>query len=163
LVVVNENAGMTVANKSVAAVPPRAAKGKPRIGTALGLKSMDTPALISAANAGLSWNMVKRFLDATGLSRQQLATYLGIPGRTLARRREAGALNQRESEKLLRLAEIWEAAFDLFDGDEAETRTWILAPAFGLGNVAPLNCARTEFGGREVRALIGRIADGVFS
>lgn len=124
---------------------------------------MDVPTLINAARAGLSWNSVKRFLGATGLSQQQLAAYLDIPERTFARRREAGALDQRESEKLLRLAEIWEAAVDLFDGDEARTRAWLVTPAFGLGNVAPIDYARTEFGGREVRALIGRIADGVFS
>jgi|SRR6185437_8103516 len=155
---------MAVAHKSVAAfVPPRAAKTRPRIGTTLGLKSMDVPALISAAKAGLSWNSVKRFLRATGLNQQQLADYLDVPERTFARRRETGALDRRESEKLLRLAEIWEAALELFDGDEARTRAWLVAPAFGLGNVAPIEYARTEFGGREVRALIGRIADGVFS
>ena len=155
---------MALANKSVAAyVPPRAPKGRPRIGTSLGLKSMDVPTLINAANAGLSWKSVKRFLAVTGLSQQQLANYLDIPERTFARRRETGALDRRESEKLLRLAEIWEAALDLFDEDDARTRAWLLAPAFGLGNVAPIEYARTEFGGREVRALIGRIADGVFS
>lgn len=155
---------MNMANKSVAAfVPPRAPKARPRIGTTLGLKSMDVPTLINAARAGLSWNSVKRFLAATGLSQQQVANYLDIPERTFARRRETGALDRRESEKLLRLAELWEAALDLFDGDEVRTRAWLLAPAFGLGNVAPIDYARTEFGGREVRALIGRIADGVFS
>jgi putative toxin-antitoxin system antitoxin component (TIGR02293 family) len=155
---------MALANKSAAAfAPPLGSKVKPRIGTTLGLKSMDVPTLINAARAGLSWNSVKRFLVATGLSQQQLANYLDIPERTFARRRETGALDRRESEKLLRLAELWEAALDLFDGDEVRTRAWLLAPAFGLGNVAPIHYARTEFGGREVRALIGRIADGVFS
>lgn len=155
---------MAVVHKPVAAfVPSRAPKPRPRIGTTLGLKSMDVPTLINAARAGLSWNSVKRFLGATGLSQQQLASYLDIPERTFARRRETGALDRRESEKLLRLAEIWEAALDLFDGDEARTRGWLVAPTFGLGNVAPIDYARTEFGGREVRALIGRIADGVFS
>jgi len=124
---------------------------------------MDIPALIDASRTGLSWNSVTRFLGATGLSQQQLAKYLDIPERTFARRRETGALDRRESEKLLRLAEIWDAALDLFDGDDARTRGWLLAPAFGLGNVPPIDYARTEFGGREVRALIGRIADGVFS
>lgn len=153
-----------MANKSIAAlVPSRAPRIKSRIGTTLGLKSMDVPTLISAAKAGLSWNAVKKFLGATGLSQQQLANYLDIPERTFARRRETGALDRRESEKLLRLAEIWEAALDLFDEDDARTRAWLVAPAFGLGNVAPIDYARTEFGGREVRALIGRIADGVFS
>jgi len=155
---------MTVAPKSVAAlVPSPAPKGRSRIGATLGLKSMDVPTLIRAANAGLSWNAVKRFLGATGLNQQQLAGYLDIPDRTFARRREAGALDGRESEKVLRLAEIWDAALDLFDGDEARTRGWLVAPAFGLGNAAPIDYARSEFGGREVRALIGRIADGIFS
>ena len=155
---------MALEYKSVAAfVPSRVTKGKPRIGTTLGLKSMDAPSLIRATSAGLSWNAVTRFLGATGLSQSQLASYLDIPARTFARRREAGALDRRESEKLLRLAEIWEAALDLFDGDDARTRAWLVAPAFGLGNVAPIDYAQTEFGGREVRALIGRIADGVFS
>ena len=155
---------MALANKSVAAfVPSPAPKGRPRIGATLGLKSMDVPALIKATSAGLSWNSVKKFLAATGFNQQQLANYLDIPERTFARRRETGALDRRESEKLLRLAEIWEAGLDLFDGDEARTREWLVAPAFGLGNVAPIDYARTEFGGRELRALIGRLADGVFS
>ena len=124
---------------------------------------MDVPTLIKAASAGLSWNSVKKFLGATGFSQKQLANYLDIPERTFARRRETGSLDRRESEKLLRLAEIWEAGLDLFDGDETRTREWLVAPAFGLGNVSPLDYARTEFGGREVRALIGRIAGGVFS
>ncbi|MGB6157752.1 MAG: antitoxin Xre-like helix-turn-helix domain-containing protein, partial [Acidobacteriaceae bacterium] len=136
---------MAVAHKSVAAfVPPHAAKAKPRIGTTLGLKSMDVPTLIKAASAGLSWNSIKRFLGATGLNQQQLADYLDIPERTFARRRETGALDRRESEKLLRLAEIWEAALELFDGDDARTRAWLVAPAFGLGNVSPIDYARTE-------------------
>jgi putative toxin-antitoxin system antitoxin component (TIGR02293 family) len=155
---------MAVTNKSVPApILSPSAKGKSRIGSTLGLKSMDVPTLINAARAGLSWNSVKRFLGATGLSQQQLAVYLDIPERTFARRRETGALDRRESEKLLRLAEIWEAALDLFDADEARTHAWLVTPAFGLGNVSPIDYARTEFGGREVRALIGRIADGVFS
>lgn len=155
---------MALANKNVAAfVPPLAVKAKPRIGATLGLKSMDVPTLIGAAKAGLPWSGVKKFLVATGLSQQQLASYLDVPERTFARRREAGAFDSRESEKLLRLAEIWDAALDLFDGDGARTLSWLVAPAFGLGNIPPIDYARTEFGGREVRSLIGRIADGVFS
>jgi putative toxin-antitoxin system antitoxin component (TIGR02293 family) len=109
---------MALSNKTVAAfVPSRAVKTRSRIGTALGLKSMDVSTLIRAASVSLSWTSVKKFLGATGLNKQQLAIYLGIPERTFARRREAGAFDQHESKPLLRLAEIWEAALDLFDGD----------------------------------------------
>ena len=155
---------MAQASKArTAFVPPRPVKAKARIGASLGLKSTDVSTLIHAAQAGLTWTAVRKFLEATGLSQQQLATYLNVPERTFARRRETGAFERTESEKLLRLAEIWDAALDLFDGDGTRTLSWILTPAFGLGNVSPIDYAQTEFGGREVRALIGRLADGVFS
>lgn len=134
-----------------------------RIGKALGLKSMGTPSLMQAVQSGLSWNAVRKFLDFMGLSQQELAKYLTIPERTFARRREAGIFDRRESEQLLRLAEISQAALELFDGDAAATRTWLTSPVRGLGNARPIDFAQSEFGAREVRDLIGRLADGVFS
>lgn len=134
-----------------------------RIGKALGLKSMETPSLMQAVKSGLSWNAVHKFLDITGLSQQDLAKYLTISGRTFGRRREAGTFDRRESEQVLRLAEISQEALDLFDGDTVATRTWLTCPVSGLGNARPIDFAQSEFGAREVRNLIGQLADGVFS
>jgi putative toxin-antitoxin system antitoxin component (TIGR02293 family) len=134
-----------------------------RIGKVLGLKSMATTSLMLAAKSGLSWTSVRKFLDLTGLSQQDLAAYLVIPERTFARRRERGAFDRRESEQLLRLAEISQAALELFDGDTAAARTWLTSPVRGLGNARPIDFAQSEFGAREVRDLIGRLGDGVFS
>jgi putative toxin-antitoxin system antitoxin component (TIGR02293 family) len=106
---------------------------------------------------------VRKFLDIIGLSQQDLAKYLAIPERTFARRRETGTFDRRESEQLLRLAEISQAALELFDGDTEATRTWLTSPVRGLGNARPIDFAQSEFGAREVRDLIGRLADGVFS
>jgi putative toxin-antitoxin system antitoxin component (TIGR02293 family) len=124
---------------------------------------METPSLMQAAQSGLSWNAVRKFLDIIGLSQQDLAKYLAIPERTFARRRETGTFDRRESEQLLRLAEISQAALELFDGDTEATRTWLTSPVRGLGNARPIDFAQSEFGAREVRDLIGRLADGVFS
>jgi putative toxin-antitoxin system antitoxin component (TIGR02293 family) len=156
---------MSIATKTIATfVPAVTAKTESRIGKTLGLKSMDASSLIDAAAAGLSWRAVKRFLDATGLTQQELANYLGIPERTFARRREAGAFDRRESEQLLRLAEIWEAALELFDGDAARTHSWLTSKRrLSLGGARPIDYANNEFGAREVRALIGRLEDGVIS
>jgi putative toxin-antitoxin system antitoxin component (TIGR02293 family) len=134
-----------------------------RIGKALGLKSMETPSLMQALKSSLSWNAVHKFLDITGLSQQDLAKYLTISVRTFGRRREAGIFDRRESERLLRLAEIYQAALELFDDDTAATRNWLTSPVRGLGNAHPIDFAQSEFGAREVRNLIGRVADGVFS
>jgi putative toxin-antitoxin system antitoxin component (TIGR02293 family) len=84
-------------------------------------------------------------------------------GRTFARRRQAGAFGRRESEQVLRLAEISHAALQLFDDDIAAARTWLASPVRGLGNARPIDFAQSEFGARDVRDLIGRLADGVFS
>lgn len=156
---------MAVATKTIATfVPAITTKVKPRIGKTLGLKSMDVPVLINAAATGLSWNAVRKFLDATGLTQQELAHYLDIPERTFARRREAGAFDRRESEQLLRLAEIWEAALELFDGDAARTHSWFTSKRrLSFGGARAIDYAKNEFGAREVRALIGRLEDGVIS
>jgi putative toxin-antitoxin system antitoxin component (TIGR02293 family) len=74
-----------------------------------------------------------------------------------------GAFDRRESEQLLRLVEIYEAALDLFDGDAVATRNWLTRPVRGLNNASPIDYAESEFGAREVRDLIGRLEDGVFS
>ena len=118
---------------------------------------------MKAARRGLSWAAVRRFLIYTGLSPQDIAQYLGIPGRTFARRREAGIFGSRESEQLLRLAEIYQATLNLFDEDGNSTLAWLTSPARGLGNARPIDLARSEFGAREVRDLIGRLTDGAFS
>jgi putative toxin-antitoxin system antitoxin component (TIGR02293 family) len=155
---------MAVATKRVATfVPAITAKPAPRLGKVFGLKSMDVHSLMNVVDSGLSWASVRKFLDLTKLTQQELSAYLNLPERTFARRREAGAFDRRESEQLLRLAEIWEAALDLFEGDAARTHSWLTTPAFGLGNVRPIVFAKSEFGAREVRNLIGRVVDGVFS
>lgn len=156
---------MAIATKTIATfVPAVTARTESRIGKSLGLKSMDAPSLINAVATGLSWSAVKKFLDATGLTQQELANYLGIPERTFARRREAGAFDRRESEQLLRLAEIWEAALGLFDGDAARTHSWLTSKRrLSLGGARAIDYAKNEFGAREVRALIGRLEDGVIS
>jgi putative toxin-antitoxin system antitoxin component (TIGR02293 family) len=148
--------------KSIATFVPSATHiAGTRIGKALGLKSMETSSLMQIAESGLSWSAVRKFLNLIGLSQQDLAKYLIIPERTFARRREAGAFGRRESEQVLRLAEISQAVLDLFDGDRAATRIWLTSPVRGLGNVRPIDFAQSEFGAREVRDLIGRLADGV--
>ena len=68
-----------------------------------------------------------------------------------------------ESERMGRLADIYEAAVDLFDGDHDAARRWLTSPAYGLGNACPIEFARSDAGALEVRNLIGRLSDGVFS
>jgi len=143
-------------------LPPHMA-GKCPPGRALGLKEMSLPSLIRLIDKGLAWSTVSAFARVSGFTQQELAAFLGIPARTFARRKHSGALDTAESERLLRLAEIFDATLDLFDGDKDGVRQWLTSPIRGLNNARPIDYARTELGAREVRNLIGRIGDGVFS
>jgi putative toxin-antitoxin system antitoxin component (TIGR02293 family) len=143
-------------------LPPHTER-KSSPGRILGLKVKTLPSLIRLINKGLPWSTVLAFARVSGFSQQQVADFLGLPARTFARRRHSGTLDRTESERLLRLAEIFDAALRLFDGDPDSARQWLISPVRGLDNAAPIDFARTELGAREVRNLIGRIEDGVFS
>jgi putative toxin-antitoxin system antitoxin component (TIGR02293 family) len=156
----------TTVRKSIAQfIPPSGSPKTVKIqpGRSLGLKQMPTPSLIKVISTGLRWSAVNSFLEESGFTQQQLAEYLGMPLRTFARRKEGGGLDENESERLLRLSEIYDAALDLHDGDKAEAREWLLSPVRGLNNDRPIDYARSDFGAREVRNLIGRLGHGVFS
>jgi len=93
----------------------------------------------------------------------RLAATIGIPERTLARRRVSRRLTPDESERLLRISAIFEDAVDLFEGDVPAAVNWLNTPRKLLGDRSPLAYARTETGAREVENLIGRLEHGIFS
>ena len=132
-------------------------------GRTLGLKEMNLPSLIRLLDSGLPWSTVPAFARVSGFSQQELAEFIGVPARTFARRRISGTLDPGESERLLRLAELFDAALSLFGGDHDGARQWLTSPVRGLNNARPIDYARTELGARELRNLIGRLEDGVFS
>jgi putative toxin-antitoxin system antitoxin component (TIGR02293 family) len=99
----------------------------------------------------------------SGLTLPRLGTVIGIPERTLARRKASGKLTTDESERLLRIAGIFEDAVNLFEGDVPAAMTWLTTPRKALGGRPPLSYARTEPGAREVEDLIGRLEHGIFS
>jgi putative toxin-antitoxin system antitoxin component (TIGR02293 family) len=56
------------------------------------------------------------YLDQGGrISRAELAAALGIPERTLARRKREGLLSSEESAKLVRLARVVQRAEEVFE------------------------------------------------
>jgi putative toxin-antitoxin system antitoxin component (TIGR02293 family) len=133
-------------------------------GASLGLRTTKTDELIHRIERGLSFQALQSLASVTGLPIRDLASVLGIPERTLARRNAAGKLAPEESERLLRIATVFEKAVGLFEGDVRAAVAWLTTPkkVFGGGRT-PLAYARTELGAREVEALIGRLEHGVFS
>lgn len=132
-------------------------------GASLGLTATQTVDLVRQIEAGLPYKALLSLAATSGLSVALIASTLGIPERTLARRKVAGRLAPNESERLLRVSTLFEKAVELFEGDVAGAVTWLTSSKRALGRRTPLAYSRTEPGAREVEDLIGRLEDGVFS
>lgn len=112
---------------------------------------------------GLPFAAIERLKELLGITLDDLAAHIAIPARTLAHRKSAGSLDALESDRLLRIARIFVQARAQFGGDDEAARAWLTGPQRALGARTPLEFASTEVGAREVEALLGRLAHGVFS
>lgn len=132
-------------------------------GHSIGLDLGSTDDLIARLKRGLPPSAFDRLKDELDLAADALADLTGVSTRTLARRKKrAEPLAPATSERLLRLARLYEIATDVL-GDEDEARQWLKAPNAALGGHTPLDYADTELGAREAEDLLGRIAHGVFA
>lgn len=140
----------------------RGAKGRPGART-LGIEAREAIGLVRQIQAGLPYRRLARFQKATALPWERVARLVAIPPRTLTRRQHEGRLRPDESDRLWRASAIFDMAVDLFEGDAAAARQWLLTPQAGLGGAVPLDLTSTEVGAREVENLIGRLEHGVFT
>jgi putative toxin-antitoxin system antitoxin component (TIGR02293 family) len=108
---------------------------------------------VPAIRAGLSAQALERLGEVLNLSVSDLAPFLGIPHRTLTRRRERGRLTPGESDRLLRLARIVEFALAVFEDPDA-TRAWLTEPNGLLGDESPLAHADTAPGAHRIEDLL---------
>jgi putative toxin-antitoxin system antitoxin component (TIGR02293 family) len=132
-------------------------------GASLGLGAGDTRDLMRQIERGFSFDALLRLEFNSGVSLALLASVIGIPERTLARRKALGKLEPDESERLLRISNLFEKSVELFEGDVAAAVNWLTSPKKALNRQTPLLYARTELGAREVEDLIGRLDHGIFS
>lgn len=120
--------------------------------------SLDWVALI---RQGISSAAVDVLAKAIHLTRSELAAALGIPERTLARRKKEGTLSSEESAKLVRLARVVGRAEEVFEDLDA-ARNWLKSPNAALAGVTPLSLLDTDIGAESVLDTLGRIEHGVF-
>jgi putative toxin-antitoxin system antitoxin component (TIGR02293 family) len=129
----------------------------------LGLRVQDRLALVDKVEGGFSYESFARLQRATELSREQLADLVQITLRTLSRRKARGKLSQEESERLLRVARVFDLAVGLHEGNRSAARAWLERPNPALNGKIPFELTRTEVGAREVEILVTRLEYGVFS
>lgn len=110
---------------------------------------------------GIPSGAVDALAASTRLTRSELAAALGIPVRTLVRRKREGALDSEESAKLVRLARVVERAGEVFEDLEASL-DWLKTGNAALFGVTPLSLLDTDVGAETVLDTLGRIEHGVF-
>jgi putative toxin-antitoxin system antitoxin component (TIGR02293 family) len=132
-------------------------------GRALGLRAETSRELIRQLGRGFSLDAMRSLESRSGITLSEIASLIGLPPRTFARRKASGRLTSDESEKLLRISTVFEQAVDLFEGDRPGALKWLTTPKRALENETPLEYSRTELGAREVENLLGRLEHGVFS
>jgi len=127
----------------------------------LGLGVKETSELLRQIGQGLPYRSLVHFMAATALRKEDAITLVRISPRTLSRRKDQGRLMPEESDRLVRAAQIFAQALDLFEGDVESAREWLTSSQPALGGSTPIEFAATEVGAREVEALIGRLEYGV--
>lgn len=124
--------------------------------------SLSIPQVIKVIENGLPVATFTKIKNDLGLPDKDLAGFIRVPKSTLAVRKKKGKFSFEESERLYRVQRLFEKAVDVF-GDIESARKWLKEKAYGLGDISPLEFAKTEIGAREVEDLLGRIEHGVFS
>ena len=117
---------------------------------------------VSVIRRGISSSAVDSLTKFTRLSQTELSRALGIPERTLARRKREGKLNSEESAKLVRLARVIERAEEVFE-DFDMAIDWLKSANTALSGSTPLSLLDTDIGGEGVMDTLGRIEHGVFA
>ncbi|HUV95846.1 MAG TPA: antitoxin Xre-like helix-turn-helix domain-containing protein [Acidobacteriaceae bacterium] len=119
----------------------------------------------------LDWQSVEKGVPLTALD--EFSAYSGIPlkdvlevvipPRTLKHRRERREpLSLDESDRLARVARLWELGVRVF-GDPNKARRWLSKSKHRFEERSPLSMMRTDAGGRQVEEMLIQIDEGMFA
>ena len=117
---------------------------------------------LARIESGVPTATMAEFVTSSGLPLKDVYEVV-IPARTLKHRRaRKEPLSRDESDKLARLARIFDHAVRVFDGRE-RARLWLEEPKRRFAGRTPLAMLATETGGRLVEEFLGQIEYGMFA
>jgi putative toxin-antitoxin system antitoxin component (TIGR02293 family) len=106
--------------------------------------------------------MLEEFEAYSGLALKDLLEIV-IPARTLKHRRQRQeSLNLDESDRLARLARIYELAVKVY-GNREDGRNWLMGPKRRFDGKSALAMLRTEAGEHAVEEFLIQIDEGMFA
>jgi putative toxin-antitoxin system antitoxin component (TIGR02293 family) len=117
---------------------------------------------LESVESGLSLATLTNFVSASGMQFKDLYDVV-IPARTLKHRRtRKEPLTPDESDKLARLARVYDQAMRVF-GDRENALHWLSEPKRRFDGRTPLKLLRTDYGSRLVEEMLGQIDHGIFA
>jgi len=118
--------------------------------------------LVELVIRGLPTRVIDWLLAGRKLEKEEIFDII-VPRRTLAHRKQKHQnLSREESERLARVAGVMAMAEETFQNKD-KALTWMRRPRPSLGGHRPVDLLDTEQGARLVEAVLGRIAQGVYS
>lgn len=113
-------------------------------------------------SAGMPYKAVMKISGAFHIGRESdFAGMLGIPSRTLQRRKETGSLQFGEAVTFFVAAELFQRAVVVL-GDGEIAAKWFQAPNQAIRGKRPLELLGDDLGRKLIEDLLGRIEHGVY-
>jgi putative toxin-antitoxin system antitoxin component (TIGR02293 family) len=110
---------------------------------------------------GLPISKLEEFSAYSGFALKDLLEVV-IPARTLKHRRQRNEpLSMDESDRLVRVARLYELSLKVF-GDPDKARRWLSKPKHRFDGRSPLAMMRTGLGGNAVEEMLYQIDEGMF-
>ena len=134
----------------------------PSLFGSLGKKAVSNPgSLMESVQKGFPFSTFEAVQKEIDISQKELSEILGIPTRTLSRRKEANHLSAVESDRLYRIIRIISFTVEVL-GDLEKTRKWLKHPNIELGGETPLALLDTDIGVGLVEDVLNRIKYGIY-
>ncbi len=135
---------------------------KPKLFTFQGLRqlSKNMPEAARTIDSGFHPDVLGVVAIAYAVPQHLIQGVVKVTDGTLDRRRKTGVLNDTESDTVLRLAGLFDFAANVLGGDEQAQR-WLTKKQYVLGNVTPLEYAKTSVGNDYVRSVLNALEYGL--
>jgi putative toxin-antitoxin system antitoxin component (TIGR02293 family) len=131
-------------------------------------KPLATPLTVSLQldlahiEAGVPLSAITSFVASSGIPMKDVYKIV-IPARTLKHRRDKKqTLTTDESDKLARLARVFDHAVQVFESPE-RAMLWLDSPKHRFGERTPIEMLNTDVGARSVEQFLGQIDYGMFA
>jgi putative toxin-antitoxin system antitoxin component (TIGR02293 family) len=119
--------------------------------------------MVAVIKKGITYTLFEEIQKLASLTNKDWADILNISPRSLQRYKDQNQIFKPiQTEKIIELGEIFILGNEVF-GDPVKFKSWLEAPSFALGGVAPSALLSDSFGQELVINELTRINYGIFS